>query len=414
MNYKKEYRKYLTSAILDNANNKIASASFMVAFAVFLGLNNFWIGIYVVLDTMTNVIQVLAAPLFSKIGQSKKVVLINYALYRLSSVAFAFIPFISSDTSIRTIWFFVFAGIYAIAGELGYITFVNWRMSLLKKKDRTKFSATKNVFKNTIVVAFSLVMGIILESFTRGGYELTGFLILFTIVFIIAFVDIFIRVNTYKPTLVQESINLKDSVKMPATDKSFRKVLIFCGLYRFAISIGLLYLNVFALRYLNVDYLYYGILNVCIYLSEAVFSVFWAKIARARRWARLVVPMSVIYIIAFASLLLPGKELLLLLLPLIYILIGCGNSAYDLYDNVAIYESSKRKFQTSYVTFERFIEGIVTMLVPVLSITILNGQDEKSIKLTFLAAAVVFLVIFVYCRVVFGKNKTCPHEQVFE
>ena len=72
MNYKKEYKKYLTSSVLDNANNKIASTSFISAFAVYLGLSDFAIGIYAVLDTITNVLQIFAAPLFSRIGQSKK------------------------------------------------------------------------------------------------------------------------------------------------------------------------------------------------------------------------------------------------------------------------------------------------------------------------------------------------------
>ena len=71
MNYKKEYKKYLTSSVLDTANNKITSHSFITAFAVYLGLSNFAIGIYAVLDTITNIIQIFAAPLFSKIGQSR-------------------------------------------------------------------------------------------------------------------------------------------------------------------------------------------------------------------------------------------------------------------------------------------------------------------------------------------------------
>ena len=69
MNYKKEYKKYLTSSVLDNANNKIASTSFISAFAVYLGLSDFAIGIYAVLDTITNVLQIFAAPLFSQIIQ---------------------------------------------------------------------------------------------------------------------------------------------------------------------------------------------------------------------------------------------------------------------------------------------------------------------------------------------------------
>lgn len=253
MDYKKEYNKYLTSSVLYTANNKIASTSFISAFAVYLGLSDLALGIYAVLDTMTNIIQIFAAPLFSKIGQSKKVVLFNYSIYRISSVCMAFIPLLSSDVGIRTLLFFILATIYAITGEMGYITFVNWRMTLIKKEDRTKFAAKRNIFKNTVVLAFSLIMGVILDTFTASGYELYGFLILFAIVFVIAFVDIAIRVKTYKPDIIQEKISVKDNVVIPAKDKSFRSVLITGGLNRFAYGIGTMYLNVFLLRYLNIS-----------------------------------------------------------------------------------------------------------------------------------------------------------------
>ena len=371
MNYNKEYKKYLTSAILDNANNKIASTTLITAFAIYLGIPDFWIGLYVILDTITNIIQIFAAPLFSKIGQSKKVVLINYSVYRISSISFAFIPFISQDINIRIILFFIPAIVYAITGELGYITFVNWRMSLIKKEDRGKFSATKNAFKNTVIVLFSFLMGILLDHFKTSGNELFGFIFLFFIVFIIAIIDIILRICTYKPDIEQQKISLKESISLPAKDKSFRKILLFCGLYRFAIGIGTIYLNVYILRYLNVNYLYYSILNMIISLSEALFGLYWSKKISDRNWRKILIHMNMLYIIAFLCLSILKDNILIYFLPIIYLLIGCGNSAYDLYDNIAIYEGSLKGYETSYVTFERFTEGIVTALIPLFTSTLL-------------------------------------------
>lgn len=395
MNYKKEYKKYLISSVLDNANNKIASTSFISAFAVYLGFSDFAIDIYAVLDTITNIIQIFAAPLFSRIGQSKKVVLANYSIYRISSICFAVIPFISSDINVRTIFFFIFASIYAITGEMGYITFVNWRMSLLEKEDRTKFAATKNMYKNTIVLAFSLIMGIVLDTFTQNGYELYGFIMLFAIVFLIAFIDIVIRINTYKPPIKEDKITIRDTIKIPATDKKFRKILITCGINRFANGIGIMYLNVFLLRYLNINYIYYSLLNIIINLSEAISSKFWAKKANDRNWKKVILPMCMIFIFAFLSLFITSNEILKYILPVIYILLGIGNGAYEIFDNVAIYEASKDKLQTSYVTFERFIEGIVTAILPILSYTILSENDNV-IKVTFGLAILSYLILGIY------------------
>lgn len=404
MNYKREYKKYLISSVLDTASNRIASASFISAFAIYLGLSDFALGIYAVLDTITNIIQVFAAPLFYKIGQSKKVVLTNYSIYRISSISMAFIPFLSSDLNIRTILFFIFATIYAITGEMGYITFVNWRMTLIKKEDRPTFAAKRNFLKNTVVLFFSLIMGVILDRFTTAGYELYGFMILFTILFVIAFIDISIRIKTYKPNVIQEKISLKDNVIIPAKDKEFRSVLITGGLNRFAYGIGTMYLNVFLLRYLNVGYLYYSILNILVNLSEAFSSKYWGNKSKRRNWKKIILPMCIIFIIVFAMLLLFNNRQLLYLLPFIYILIGFGNASYEMYDHIAIYETAKDKLQTSYVTFERFIEGIVTMTLPLLSYTIFK-ENNNAIKVTFLIAILSYIILFIYYKLKGNKSK---------
>ena len=404
MNYKKEYKKYLTSSVLDTANNKITSHSFITAFAVYLGLSNFAIGIYAVLDTITNIIQIFAAPLFSKIGQSKLVVLTNYTIYRLSSICFAFIPFLTDDIGIRTFLFFIFASIYAITGELGYITFVNWRMTLVKKEDRTKFASTRNIYKNTLVMGFSLIMGVILDKFTANGYELYGFMILFAIVFLIAFIDIFIKITTYKPPIEEKNITIKETVVKPAKDKSFRKILVIAGLNRFAYGIGIMYLNVFLLRYLKIDYIFYSILNILINFSDALFSKFWARKIKDRKWSKVLLPMSIIYIIAFVLLFILNDKLLIFCLPIIYILLGFANSAYEMFDHIAIYEYSKENYKTSYVTFERFIEGLVTATLPVISYLIFK-ENINSIKLTFLLAVITYFILFLYVGVKNRKQK---------
>lgn len=409
MNYKREYKKYLTASVLDTANNKIASTSFISAFAVYLGLSDLAIGIYAVLDTITNIVQIFAATFFGRFGQSKKVVLTNYTIYRIASVCFAFIPFISDDITIRTIFFFIFASIYAVTGELGYVTFVNWRMTLLKKDDRIKFAAVRNMLRNTVVVAFSLTMGIVLDKCTASGYELYGFLVLFFVVFVIAYIDIVIKVNTYKPEIEKKPAKVLDTIKMPAKDKQFRKVLMVCGLNRFAYGMGTMYLNVFVLRYLHVNYLYYGILNILINLSSAISSNFWKKQAKDRKWKKVILPMCLACVIAFGILFYFENAILMYLLPIVYILIGIYDSAYDMYDHTAIYESAKEDYQTSYVTFERFVEGIVTAILPILSYTIFK-ESSNAIKTTFGIAIITYIILFIFYSIrekktVSGRDK---------
>lgn len=238
-------------------------------------------------------------------------------------------------------------------------------------------------------------MGITLDRFTQNGYELYGFMILFSIVFLIAFIDITIRINTYKPPIKEDKITIKDTIRIPATDKKFRKIIITCGINRFANGIGIMYLNVFLLRYLNINYIYYSLLNIIINLSEAVSSKFWSRKANSRNWKKVILPMCMIFIFAFSSLFIASNETLIYILPIIYLLLGMGNGAYEIFDNVAIYEASKDKLQTSYVTFERFIEGIVTAILPILSYTVLSENDNV-IKITFGLAILSYITLGIY------------------
>ena len=68
-----------------------------------------------------------------------------------------------------------------------------------------------------------------------------------------------------------------------------------------------------------------------------------------------------------------------------------------MFDHIAIYEHSKEDYKTSYVTFERFIEGIVTATLPIISYLVFP-ENSNSIKVTFLFAIIVYFVLFIYVK----------------
>ena len=112
----------------------------------------------------------------------------------------------------------------------------------------------------------------------------------------------------------------------------------------------------------------------------------------------------IIFIIAFVLLFILNDKLLIFCLPIIYILLGFANSAYEMFDHIAIYEYSKENYKTSYVTFERFIEGLVTATLPVISYLIFK-ENINSIKLTFLLAVSTYFILFLYVGVKKQKLK---------
>lgn len=84
-------------------------------------------------------------------------------------------------------------------------------------------------------------------------------------------------------------------------------------------------------------------------------------------------------------------------------MLGCASSAYNIFDNIAIYESAKDGYHTSYVTFERFVEGIVVAFIPLLTLFI-SEDTFWGIKTTFLIGVVSFALLL-FTLIITHKKK---------
>ena len=69
-----------------------------------------------------------------------------------------------------------------------------------------------------------------------------------------------------------------------------------------------------------------------------------------------------------------------------------------MFDHIAIYEHSYEVYKTSFVTFERFIEGLVTAMLPVISYLIFP-ENPNSIKITFLLSVIGYSVLMIYVHI---------------
>ena len=405
MNYKTNYKRYLTAATLDNTANKIMSSTFIVGYAIYLGLSDRIIGLYVVSKSIMCLIQILAASIFSKIGQSKKVTLGIYTLYRFFGSFPILIPFIAQDIGIRTLMFIISIFFYEIFGQIGYTPLVNWRMSILKEEDRAKFYATKNLIQNTLVMAVSLGAGILLDKYTQSGNEFKGFTILFSIIVAINIIDIYLRAKTYKPEIKENKVNIKETLKEPLKDKKFRKILVFTALYTLSLNIGIQYLSLFQLKYLGISYTYASVLNVIMALINASFGIVWAKVYNKKGWKYLIIPMLVTYILMFVLLSNTNTKNIFILL-IAFVLYGIGESAYGLFDHNVIYETAQEKYKTVYLSVNKTVCGVISILVPIITSNIMGDENNvNNIRIVFGISIILFIFTMLYYRFKMIKNK---------
>lgn len=406
MNYKINYRKYLTAATLDNAANKIMSSTFVVGYAMYLGLSDRAIGLYVASKSIMCLVQIFAASIFSKIGQSKKITLTIYSLYRFFGAFPIFIPLITQDTTIRTILFILSILFYEIFGQIGYTPLVNWRMSILKTEDRSRFYATKNLIQNTLVMGVTFGAGILLDQYTNAGNEFKGFAILFFIIVMINIIDIYLRASTYKPQIHEKNVDIRETIKEPIKDIKFRKILIFTALYTLSLNIGIQYLSLFELKYLGISYTFASILNVILSLVNAFFGLIWAKKYNTKGWKSIIMPMLISYIVMFVllgNITVDSK----FILPIVFILYGIGESAYGLFDHNVIYESAQDKYKTVYLSVNKTVCGVISILVPIITSFIMADENNTdNIKIIFMITIALFTTTMLYYKFNIAKENS--------
>ncbi len=390
MNYKKEYNKFLTSHILDVASNKIIDTAFLTIFAIYLGFSDYIISIFTIFFTISTIFQCLSGPIFNKIGQSKKVVMTNYIIYRTTPLLYLLIPFITSDINIQITIFYILAFIYAFTGQIGYILIVNWYMNLIKKEDRLNYTTKRMLFRNIIVMSFTLLSGFILEYY-KNNNQITAFIILFAVALIISLTDIMIKLNTYKPEIKSKEITFKNNFSLPFKDKKYKSILFYASLITLSLGFGTIYTNIYLLKYLNINYIYFNILLLISYIFGALFSYYLSRKMKKRNWNLILKIITLLFAIAYFSLFINES---IIILPLIYILLGTANAYYDIYNAVALYEEAKIGYQTSYITFVKFITGIVAIIIPFITYYLFE-HNNINIKCSFLIAATIFTLTLI-------------------
>jgi len=395
--YKNNYYKFLIAQILDNTTNKLIGTSVIItSFALFLGLSDNVIGVYTIIGSIACVFQLFSAPIYSKISQNKIITMWNYILYRLTSFIIIFIPFISSNILIRSILFIGLFLLYDFFGQIGYVTIVNWKMSILKAEDRAKYFSQKHFIFNILLIIITLTMGVLIDKFKILGIEYWGYVLLFTVAFILTAIDVTLRFFTNKPQIEEDKVNIKDVFTIPFKDSVFKRILIFSVLYNFSLTFGIQYLTLYQLKYLGFTVTFSTMIAIIVMIISAVSGVFWSKVLKNLGWKKVLIYSCILNTVYFLGYAFCNNNLIFLL-PILSIAFGFSESAYSIFENNGIYENSKENFKTLYVSFEKFVKGISVMLVPFISYFLISsGNNEFNIRIIFGITSFLFLINIFY------------------
>ncbi len=406
--YKNNFKKLLVAVSFDNIANDLSTSALLTGYAIFLGLNEKLISLFLSLRVLFCIFQLFSAPLFSKIGQSKFVVLAIYYASRVAFFGMVFLPLFTKNSVVCVSLFFTLLILNAILAQIDYAPFVNWRMSILQPDDQKKFHSYKTIMSVSIATALNFGLSYILDNLVSTPQAYYIFFAIFLTIFIIATIDFILKMLLDKPPIKDDTIRFKGLISIPLKDKNFRKVLFLTTSFNFALNLGTCFLSLYCLKYLNMSFTYISIMTLVYALSRMLGSYIFARLSIKKKNYNLVmiISLSLIAIMTLSIGVLGGAAYYVM--PLIYIIYGFGQVGLSLFESNAIYESAPAGKRTHYVSICKFFVGLSSIIITLVSLFGISANNNMlTFQLVFITASVfalLTLLFFIFAFVRKGKS----------
>lgn len=224
------------------------SSVFMTSYILFLGLEEWQIGVLASVMGLTGILQILVPRIFECFRSRKKAILLFKIIQYLSIYLLIIVPKLFTGEfqyySIILI-LFVFYSFHSI-NEIG---FLEWNNKFVPMENKSEYFSTRNLLNNLIGMTSPFILGKVLDHF---GGDYNTYLIIFMIYLIFMIVDV-INIHFLEdmpiPVEQKTKMPLIEQIKIVFKDKSYMTFMKFNMLWTFALFFGNAYYSYYAVKY---------------------------------------------------------------------------------------------------------------------------------------------------------------------
>lgn len=276
-----ERQKSLRYSVLDGAAFSATTGfgnSFILPFAIALGLTNIQIGFLSSIPTLiTAFSQAFSAKLLDVV-KNRKTLLLRFALlHGLMWIPIILIPFFWQE--LAGIYLIAFVSLYALFDSMIWPTWMSFMGDLVKREEEGRYFGNRNEITGLVALFSSFTAGMILSYFT--GSVFTGFAVIFFIAMIARFVSLFFLTKQAEPEYeFSEKAYFSITAflkRMP--ESNFGRFVAFKSLLSFAMNIASPFFAVYMLRDLHLSYFYFTVIISASALANIFSMPYWGKLA---------------------------------------------------------------------------------------------------------------------------------------
>jgi MFS family permease len=281
-------KKDLTNSIYDgifaNMFATLTGGVFLTGFALFLGMNDFMIGLLAALPFLVTVFQLPTSYLIEKRGRRKKIAIVAVATARLIWIPILIlgvIPLVSLPTASLLVLGLIFISYTFVT--ISYVSWLSWLADLVPDSMRGRFFGTRNMLCGAAGMVVMVLFGILLDLFKDRGPEWLsmGFGITFVSAVLFGLVSLRFLRRISEPKIHHGDLprSFRKQVWRILREANFRRFLTFALAWSFSVYFASPFFTLYFLRELNFSYGFVATLGMLSALADLTGMRLWGRIS---------------------------------------------------------------------------------------------------------------------------------------
>lgn len=353
------------------AMTTLTGGTFLVAFALLLGANNFQIGLLASLPTFTNIFQLTSVWLIRRYNNRRAVSVVCSVLARIPLIIIGILPFVfTGDAQVNLLLFFLF--FFYLFGSIAGPSWNAWMKDLVPGEMLGVYFSKRGRYAQILNVIMSIILAVIVDYIRKNfpDFELTTYAVMFMLAGVTGLAGAWLLATVPEPMsyLAKENI-LKMFVK-PLRDLNFRRLLVFNSAWLFAVNMATPFFTVFMLKTLGLTLMYIIPLTILSQLSSILTIGLWGVFADRYSNKTIISICAPLYLACVVAWCFVGiyTNLIynLLLLAVIHIASGASNAGINLaLTNIGL-KLAPAKEAIVYLSVKNIITAVFSSLAPML------------------------------------------------
>lgn len=406
---------YVFEAALEYYVSILVAGSFLATLTKELGFSDSLTGILSSVISLGCLFQLLSLSIRPK--RAKKLVLILSVINQILFMMLYVIPVTNLSSSLKTVLFVVFIFLAYLIYNFAHPKKINWLMSLVDDNKRGSFTANKEIVSLTSGIAFSFIMGALIDYFRESGNIKMAFILTAIVIFVLMVLHTLTMVfATEKKIPYVRTENFFGSLKNLLKNQNIIRVTIVFVLYYVACYISTPFYGTYQIGELGLSLTFISAIVMCGSISRVFISKFWGRYADKKSFAVMIekcfIFLGCAQLCAVLAVPQTGKVMFVLYYVFNGIALGGINSALInlIFDYVPVEQRADSLAITQAIA--GFTGFITTLLVsPLVSSIQSNGNKVFGISIyaqqfVSIIALVVTITAVFYIRFVFIKKET--------